>query len=296
MEKNLEASSINSMTGYGRCVCARDGRSLTVEVKSVNHRFLDISLRMPRCFLFLEDEARKAIGARLSRGHVDVFCTYRNQREDARDVQVDEGLIRAYLRATDALAGLEDDRSVMGMLALPEVVQVVEAEEDRDALRALLLETLSGALDEVSAMRAREGEALQKDLAERADALERIQASIAARAPQSVVSCRERLRANVEELLGSQMDEARLVQEVAIMADRLAIDEELVRLESHISQLRALIRDPAPAGRRLDFLAQEFNREVNTIASKSQDIEITRLAMDGKAEIEKLREQVQNVE
>ena len=128
------------------------------------------------------------------------------------------------------------------------------------------------------------------------DALERIQAAIAARAPQSVVSCRERLRANVEELLGSQMDEARLVQEVAIMADRLAIDEELVRLKSHISQLRALIRDPAPAGRRLDFLAQEFNREVNTIASKSQDIEITRLAMDGKAEIEKLREQVQNVE
>ena len=116
------------------------------------------------------------------------------------------------------------------------------------------------------------------------------------RAPQSVVSYRERLRANVEELLGSQMDEARLVQEVAIMADRLAIDEELVRLKSHISQLRALICDPAPAGRRLDFLAQEFNREVNTIASKSQDIEITRLAMDGKAEIEKLREQVQNVE
>ena len=296
MEKNLEASSINSMTGYGRCVRARDGRSLTVEVKSVNHRFLDISLRMPRCFLFLEDEARKAIGARLSRGHVDVFCTYRNQREDARDVQVDEGLIRAYLRATDALTGLADDRSVMGMLALPEVVQVVEAEEDRDALRALLLETLSGALDEVSAMRAREGEALQKDLAARADALEGIQDAIAARAPQSVVSYRERLRANVEELLGSQMDEARLVQEVAIMADRLAIDEELVRLTSHISQLRALIRDPAPAGRRLDFLAQEFNREVNTIASKSQDIEITRLAMDGKAEIEKLREQVQNVE
>ena len=126
--------------------------------------------------------------------------------------------------------------------------------------------------------------------------MERIQASIAARAPQTLDLYRERLRANVEELLGSQMDEARLVQEVAIMADRLAIDEELVRLTSHISQLRALIRDPRPRGRRLDFLAQEFNREVNTIASKSQDIEITRLAMDGKAEIEKLREQVQNVE
>ena len=296
MEKKWEASSINSMTGYGRCVRAREGRSLTVELKSVNHRFLDVSLRMPRCFLFLEDEARKAIGRRLSRGHVDVFCTYRNQREDAREVQVDEGLIRAYLRATDALTGLADDRSVMGVLSLPEVVQVVEAEEDREALRALLLETLEGALDEAAAMREVEGEALQRDLNARADALEKIARAIAARAPQTLIACRERLRANVEELLGGQMDEARLVQEVAIMADRLAIDEELVRLESHIAQLRALLSDPAPAGRPLDFLAQEFNREVNTIASKSQDIEITRLAMDGKAEIEKLREQVQNVE
>ena len=296
MEKKWEASSINSMTGYGRCVRAREGRSLTVELKSVNHRFLDVSLRMPRCFLFLEDEARKAIGRRLSRGHVDVFCTYRNQREDAREVQVDEGLIRAYLRATDALTGLADDRSVMGVLSLPEVVQVVEAEEDREALRALLLETLEGALDEAAAMREVEGEALQRDLNARADALEKIARAIAARAPQTLIAYRERLRANVEELLGGQMDESRLVQETAIMADRLAIDEELVRLESHIAQLRALTGDPAPAGRRLDFLAQEFNREVNTIASKSQDIGITRLAMDGKAEIEKLREQVQNVE
>ena len=274
----------------------RDGRSLTVELKSVNHRFLDISLRMPRCFLFLEDEARKAVGRRLARGHVDVFCTYRNQREDARAVQVDEGLIRAYLRATDGLAGLTDDRSVMGVLSLPEVVQVVETEEDREALRALLLETLEGALDEAAAMRAVEGEALQRDLNARADALEKIARAIAVRAPQTLIAYRERLRANVEELLGGQLDESRLVQETAIMADRLAIDEELVRLESHIAQLRALTGDPAPAGRRLDFLAQEFNREVNTIASKSQDIEITRLAMEGKAEIEKLREQVQNVE
>ena len=284
------------MTGYGRCVRVRDGRSLTVELKSVNHRFLDISLRMPRCFLFLEDEARKAVGRRLARGHVDVFCTYRNQREDARAVQVDEGLIRAYLRATDGLAGLTDDRSVMGVLSLPEVVQVVETEEDREALRALLLETLEGALDEAAAMRAVEGEALQRDLNARADALEKIARAIAARAPQPLIAYRERMRANVEELLGGQLDESRLVQETAIMADRLAIDEELVRLESHIAQLRALTGDPAPAGRRLDFLAQEFNREVNTIASKSQDIEITRLAMEGKAEIEKLREQVQNVE
>ena len=219
---------------------------------------------------------------------MDVFCTYRNQREDARDVQVDEGLIRAYLRATDALTGLADDRSVMGVLALPEVAQVVEAEEDREALRALLLETLSqGRWTKLPPCARARARPCKKTLPRARTPWSASRRAIAARAPQTLVAYRERLRANVEELLGSQMDEARLVQEVAIMADRLAIDEELVRLESHISQLRALIRDPAPAGRRLDFLAQEFNREVNTIASKSQDIEITRLAMDGKAEIEK---------
>ena len=164
---------------------------------------------------------------------MDVFCTYRNQREDARAVQVDEGLIRAYLRATDGLAGLTDDRSVMGVLSLPEVVQVVEAEEDREAPCARCCWKRSkGRLTKPPPCAAVEGEALQRDLNARADALEKIARAIAARAPQTLIAYRERLRANVEELLGGQMDESRLVQETAIMADRLAIDEELVRLES----------------------------------------------------------------
>ena len=284
------------MTGYGRCECEREGRRLTVEIKSVNHRFLDLNLRLPRAFLFLEDEARKAIAAQLARGHVDVFLTCATPRGDARVVTVDAALARAYVQAMDGVEGLADDRTLMGILNMPEVVRICEAEEDREELRALLSEALSQALSQLCAMRAREGAALRSDLAARADALEGIAAAIAARVPQTVAAYRERLRANVEALLGEHMDEARLVQEVAIYADRAAIDEELVRLGSHVSQLRALLDDPAPAGRRLDFLAQEFNREVNTIASKSQDIEITRLAMDAKAEIEKLREQVQNVE
>ena len=296
VKKRREVAAINSMTGYGRCVRERDGRSLTVELKSVNHRFLDVSVRMPRCFLFLEEEARRAVGLRMRRGHVDVYLTYRNLRQDARDVQIDAGLLAAYMRAADSLTGLADDRSVMRMLTLPEVARVCEAEEDRDALRALLLDALEGALDEACAMRAKEGEALARDLAARADALSAIEAGIARRAPHTAQSNMERLRANVEELLRASADEARLVQEVAMLAERAAIDEELVRLQSHIAQLRELIRDREPVGRRLDFLAQEFNREANTIASKSQDIEITRLAMDAKAEIEKLREQVQNVE
>lgn len=292
----MEARTINSMTGYGRCERERDGRRLTVEIKSVNHRFLDLNLRLPRAFLFLEEEARKAVAARLARGHVDVFLTYVNAREDARVVTVDAALARAYARAMDGVEGFVDDRTLMGILNMPEVVRVCEAEEDRDALRALLMEALEAALAQLCDMRAREGEALRSDLAARAEALEAIAARVNARVPQALAAYRERLRANVEALLGGQMDEARLVQEVAIYADRAAIDEELVRLQSHIVQLRALLSDPDPAGRRLDFLAQEFNREVNTIASKSQDIEITRLAMDAKAEIEKLREQVQNVE
>lgn len=284
------------MTGYGRCACERDGRALTVEIKSVNHRFLDISLRMPRCFLFLEEEARKAIGRRLARGHVDVFLTYRNQREDARSIEIDAGLMRAYMRAADELTGLTDDRSIMRVLALPEVARVKEAEEDAQALRELMFEALEGALDGVCAMRKTEGDALRGDLAGRADALDAICKGIAVRAPQVAGAYMERLRASVEALMQEQADPARLLQEVAIFAERAAIDEEIVRLESHIGQLRALLDERQPAGRKLDFLAQELNREANTIASKSQDIEITRLAMEAKAEIEKLREQVQNVE
>ena len=297
MEKKWEASSINSMTGYGRCVRAREGRSLTVELKSVNHRFLDVSLRMPRCFLFLEDEARKAIGRRLSRGHVDVFCTYRNQREDARGVQVDEGLIRAYLRATDALAGLADDRSVMGVLSLPEVVQVVEAEEDREALRALLLETLEGALDEVAAMRAVEGEALRKDIESPRRRAgndrprhRRARAADAHRLPRAPARQRGRAARRPD---GRSPPCAGSGDHGRPPGHRRGAGAPS---EPRRPAARPALPTPPPPGGGWTFLAQEFNREVNTIASKSQDIEITRLAMDGKAEIEKLREQVQNVE
>ena len=288
--------SINSMTGYGRCQRERDGRRLTIELKSVNHRFLDLAVRMPRTFAFAEDEVRKAVGARLTRGHVEAYFTYQNTREDARTVEIDVPLVAAYLRAMDGLTGLQDDRTLMGVLRLPEVVRVEEAREDQQQLRALVLETLAGALEELCQMRAREGEALKGDLAALADALEAVVERIRERYAQTAQAYMQRLRAAVEELAGTPIDPSRLAQEVAIMADRAAIDEELVRLDSHISQLRLLLTQGEPDGRRLDFLAQELNREGNTISSKSQDIEITRLAMEAKALIEKVREQVQNVE
>ena len=288
------------MTGYGRATVERDGRQLTVELKSVNHRFLDIAFRMPRSLGFLEDAARRQIGAALARGHVDVFATYRNTRPDSRAVTLDEALLGAYAAAYDKAAALvdwPDDRALSRLMSLDDVMTVTEAEEDQDALAELMTETLAGALQQMSAMRLKEGESLRRDIASRVERLERLTEEIEARYPATVQEYRARLKARVEELLdGAAVDEQRLLQEVAIMADRSAIDEETVRLHSHFSQIRAFLAASEPVGRKLDFIVQELNREVNTISSKSQDVPITNLVVSAKAEIEKIREQVQNVE
>ena len=287
-----------SMTGYGRAMCEVDGRQLSIELKSVNHRFLDLSFRMPRNLRCLEDDARKLIGARLARGHVDVFMTYRNLRSDAKQVTVDRALFDAYAAALDTVAdaGLRDDRTLMSVARMPDVMVITESEEDQEALRALLRQTLAQALDALVAMREREGVEMAADLNRKVDAIEEMTGQIEARYPQTVAEYTARLRASIEELIGQNVDETRLLTEVAVMADRSAIAEETVRLHSHIQQLRECFVRSEPIGRRLDFLVQELNREVNTISSKSQDIPITRLAVDCKAEIEKLREQLQNVE
>jgi len=287
-----------SMTGYGRAMCEIDGRQLSIELKSVNHRFLDLAFRMPRNLMFLEEDARKIIGAKLARGHVDVFMTYRNLRSDAKKVTVDRALFDAYAAALDSVAdsGLRDDRSLMSVARMPDVMVITEAEEDQDALRALLRETLEQALEQLVAMRRREGESMAADLARKVDAIESMTKQIETRYPETVAEYTARLRASIEELIGQNVDETRLLTEVAVMADRSAIAEETVRLHSHVQQLRETFAKDEPIGRRLDFLVQELNREVNTISSKSQDIPITRLAVDCKAEIEKLREQLQNVE
>ncbi len=290
-----------SMTGYGRAAKEIDGRQMTVEVKSVNHRFLDLSFRMPRNLMFLEDAARRIIGRRLSRGHVDVFVTYRNLRTDSRKVLADEALFNAYAEALQQLSaasggGLRDDRTLMTIARMPDVLTVTEAEEDQDAVAALMEAALNEALDGLIAMRRREGEAMKADLSGRVDAIKRMTDAVEARYPQTVEEYTQRLKAAVQELVGSEVDETRLMMEVAIMADRSAIAEETVRLNSHVQQLRELFESDQPIGRRIDFIVQELNREVNTISSKSQDIPITQLTVDLKAEIEKLREQLQNVE
>lgn len=287
-----------SMTGYGRAMREIDGRQLTIELKSVNHRFLDLSFRMPRNLMFLEDDARRLISSKLARGHVDVFMTYRNMRSDARVVNADRALFDAYAGALESLSasGVRDDRSLMSIARLPDVLVVTEAEEDQEALRALLKETMGAALEGMAAMRAREGAEMKKDLALRADRIEEMTGQIELRYPQTVEEYRARLKSSIEEMIGQSVDETRLLTEVAVMADRSAIAEETVRLRAHIAQLRELMEKAEPVGRRIDFLVQELNREVNTISSKSQDVPITRLAVDMKAEIEKLREQIQNIE
>lgn len=291
---------MHSMTGYGRMSVERDGRQLTVELKSVNHRFLDLSFRMPRSFNCLEDMARKMIGARLARGHVDVFATYRNMREDSKKVTVDEALLGAYMTALDQIrekAGLADNRGLMQMAQMHDVLVVSEAEEDQEALKELMEEALTGALDQMQEMRLHEGESLKADVLDRINRLEKMTGQIEARYPATVAEYRQKLRARVEELMdGAAMDEQRLIQEVAVMADRSAIAEETVRLHSHFAQVREMAEAKEPVGRKLDFIVQELNREVNTISSKSQDVPITKLVVSAKAEIEKIREQVQNIE
>lgn len=290
---------MQSMTGYGREQIVRDGREMTVELKSVNHRFLDVSLRMPRHLSFAEDDIRRQLSAALKRGHVDVFVTYRNSRPDARQVTVDTALAAAYRDAMKELSratGTTNEVPLYRYAQLPDVLTVTENEEDCEAVGALLRDTLALALTDLAQMRAREGAALQADLTVHLQLLEQLRQKILLRAPGVVQDYRQRLAQRIAELGAAEADPQRLAQEVAIFADRAAIDEELSRLESHIRQAYTLMDGQAECGSKLNFLVQEMNREVNTIGSKALDGEIARLVVDAKSEIEKLREQIQNVE
>lgn len=290
---------MQSMTGYGRCQAALEGREMTLEVKTVNHRFLDLSFRLPRNVGFLEEILRRELTAAFQRGHMDVFVAYRNTRSDARQVRVDTALAGAYVEAArqvQEIAGMDEALSVAQLMAMPDVVQIAEAQEDQGAVEQLAGLALEGVIAEVRAMRAREGEALRRDLMEHLNALAQLRDRMADRAPLVPLAYRERLNARLAELGAETVEPQRLAQEVALFADKCAIDEELSRLASHIAQMRACLEEKGAVGRRLDFLTQEMNREVNTIGSKASDLEITQAVVAAKSEIEKLREQVQNVE
>ena len=291
------------MTGYGRRFIARDGREMTVEIKTVNHRFLDLSCRLPRALSFAEDAVRKQMSSSLRRGHADVNVTYQNLRRDAREVRLDEGLVLQYkeaLLSARQIARNERssirDENVEWIIQQPDVLTVTVKEEDQEAVLSLLNDTMAEALGDVIAMREKEGAALKADLAFHLGEVARLWDAIAGLAPEVPKAYQEKLLARLRELGVNGVDEQRLAQEVALMADRCAVDEELSRLVSHISQMRETLEADGESGRRLDFLTQELNREANTIGSKASDAEITKLVVAMKGEIEKLREQVQNVE
>ena len=291
---------ISSMTGFGRGTAARDGREITVELKSVNHRYLDIGMRIPRHIGFLEDVFRSVLGEKLARGHVDVYINYRNRRNDARQVVIDQALMQAYVQAAreaNQSLHLPDDLTLNAALRLPDVSDVVEAQEDQQAVADLAREAALGAIEELKAMRAREGERLYRDLFARAEAVQQLTEQIALRAPQVVEEYKAKLQERIAILLdGAAPDPARLAMEVAIFADKASIDEEIVRLRSHVSSMKEALESREPSGRRLDFIVQEMNREFNTIGSKANDVALTNAVLAGKGEIEKIREQIQNIE
>ena len=291
---------IKSMTGYGRAVRQAHGRTITVEIKSVNHRYLDLAFRMPRHIGFIEDVLRQLLTEQLSRGHVDIFVNYRNTRTDARTVVIDEALMGAYLSAARKAAAqyeLRDDITLSAAMRFPDVTDVLEADEDRDAVAALARDAALRAVTAMKRMRAGEGERLCNDLLNRVTTVESIAGKIDVRAPFVVEEYRTKLSERIESMLGGvEVDRTRLATEVALFADKASINEELVRLASHITEMRKVLGADEAAGRRLDFIVQEMNREFNTIGSKANDAEITSLVIAGKGEIEKIREQVQNIE
>ena len=288
---------MQSMTGYGRARACRDGREITIELKTVNHRFLDLSFRMPKNLMFLEDMLRARINASaLKRGHVDVFVTYANTRADAREVSVDGTLLEAFAQALKgAKDALDPYRRMTAAeaLTLSGALTITQAEEDAGAVGELAAEAFDAALDKLMDMRLKEGDHLQADLLSNLEELSILRKAVAERAPEVPIEYRQRLMARLEEWQVNA-DAQRVSQEVAFMADHCAIDEELSRLESHIAQFRDSVENGMEVGRKLDFLIQEMNREINTIGSKASDGQIAQCVVSAKCVVEKLREQVQN--
>jgi uncharacterized protein (TIGR00255 family) len=292
---------VMSMTGYGRGEACDETKSFTVEIRSVNHRFCEVVTRMPKSYAALEDRVRKAIQEQISRGRLDVFITVgKFDSGKNKSVTVDKDLALVYYNALRDLAeatGAAADIGVTELARMPDVLVLEEKQEDLEAVWSVMLAAVRQATESLVTMRQEEGRRLAQDILHRIDKIEQFNNDIAVRAPLVVEDYRERLRQRVQELLGDvEIDEARLASEVAFFADRGNITEEIVRLRSHFKQVRETVKVPEPVGRKLDFLVQELNREVNTIGSKANDSQIANLVIAAKSEIEKIREQVQNIE
>ena len=292
---------VRSMTGYGRARETLNHRDITVEVRSVNNRYLDCTVKMPRMYIFAEDAVKSLVQKFVSRGKVDVFVTIDTKEAEGGSVSVNRDLAGQYaaaLRDLTEFCAVDSWKLTPDILArFPDVLTVTKAEEDMDAVSADICAVLSQALIAYTSMRKTEGEKLSADILGRLDTIESLTAAVEERSPQTVAEYREKLLSRMQEVLNNTaIDEGRILTEVAIFADKVAVDEETVRLRSHLSQLRDMLNSSEPIGRKLDFLIQEVNREANTIGSKCNDVTIARKVIDLKAEVEKIREQVQNIE
>ncbi len=291
---------MRSMTGYGKGTASRDGLTVTAEIKTVNHKFFDWSIKMPKGFLFVEDDAKRAIAAEVQRGHVDVYLTVERDAGVADDYAVDGNLALKYVRTAENLAestGVQYDVTVSSLMKNPDIVSLKAAEIDDETAKSVVLEALGEALVGLVAMREKEGVTQVADISAKLDAIESALGEIASAAPQVVADYRAKLAARIREALGDNLpEESRIATEVALFADKCAIDEEISRLTAHIAAMRAHLKSTAPVGRKLDFLVQEMNREANTIGSKANDLRITERVLAIKNDIEKIREQAQNVE
>ena len=292
---------IKSMTGYGRARMELHKRDITVEVRSVNNRYLDCTVKMPRMYAFAEEAVKGRVQKAVSRGKVDVFITVDASAADVAKVSVNQELAAQYaaaLRALSGLCGSETYQVTPETLArFPDVLTVTKADEDLETVSEDLCTVLDEALKAYNTMRAVEGEKLAEDIASRLDTIDECTGRVEARSPETVAEYRAKLTARMQEVLQSTtIDPQRILTEAAIYADKVAVDEETVRLRSHTSQLRTMLRADEPMGRKMDFLIQEVNRESNTIGSKCNDVSIAQIVVQLKAEVEKMREQVQNIE
>ena len=291
---------IKSMTGYGRAVETVNGREISVELRSVNNRYLDCSVRLPRILSFAEDAVKQAVKASISRGKVDVYISVRSEAGEEAQVSLNKNVLEGYLAAMRQMVeecGVRDDISVSVVSRLPEVFQIEKPQVDEEQLLKDLMGVVNAALVSYDAMRATEGAAMDQDLRSRGKTIEDLVTLVEQGNAQTVIDYRTRLENKLREVLeNTSIDESRILTEAAIFADKVAVDEETVRLRSHLKQMYTMLDNGGPIGRKLDFLLQEMNREANTTGSKCTDVNLARIVVDIKAELEKIREQTQNIE
>ncbi len=291
---------VKSMTGYGRCVETVNGREFTVEVRSVNNRYLDCTVKLPRSLTFAEETVKQAVKAAISRGKVDVFITVRSEGGMEAKVTLNAAMVEGYLAAMKQMVtdyGVTDDISVSLLARMNDVFSIEREEVDEEQLLSDLMGVVKQALENYNAMRAAEGKALENDLRSRGETILALVSQVEAGNAQTVVDYRTRLENKLKEVLANTaIDESRILTEAAIFADKVAVDEETVRLRSHLQQMNNMLTTGGAIGRKLDFLLQEMNRETNTIGSKCSDVRLARIVVDMKAELEKIREQTQNIE